>query len=223
VAIVIVQLGMNKLATETAIRNLPPAFTLAFSSTERNLSRWVTLAREIGHEVLIDLPMEPENFPLNDPGPNTLLTTVPDKENLERLEATLSAATGYIGVATLTGGRFTANREKLLPVVAALKERGLMMIDGSVEAGRAVPTMAVQAGAPVARADVILDSVPSRKAIDAQLARLEQIVRNNGVAVAVGHAYPSTFERLHNWIALARKAGIGVVPLSALANKQKIL
>tara|TARA_R110000787_G_scaffold16622_41_gene51409 strand:+ start:3970 stop:5535 length:1566 start_codon:yes stop_codon:yes gene_type:complete len=223
VAIVIVQLGMNKLATETAIRNLPPEVTLAFSSTERNLSRWVTQAREIGHEVLIDLPMEPENFPLNDPGPNTLLTTVPDKENLERLEATLSAATGYIGVATLTGGRFTANREKLLPVVAALKERGLMMIDGSVEAGRAVPTMAVQAGAPVARADVILDSVPSRKAIDAQLARLEQIVRNNGVAVAVGHAYPSTFERLHNWIALARKAGIDVVPLSALANKQKIL
>lgn len=223
VAIVIVQLGMNKLATETAIRNLPPEVTLAFSSTERNLSRWFTLAREIGHEVVIDLPMEPENFPLNDPGPNTLLTTVPDKENLERLEATLSAATGYIGVATLTGGRFMANREKLLPIVAALKERGLMMIDGSVEAGRAVPTMAIQAGAPVARADIILDAVPSRKAIDAQLVRLEQIVRSNGVAVAVGHAYPSTFERLHNWITLARKAGIDVVPLSALANKQKIL
>ncbi|MEQ9200224.1 MAG: divergent polysaccharide deacetylase family protein, partial [Rhodospirillales bacterium] len=137
--------------------------------------------------------------------------------------ATLSAATGYIGVATLTGGRFMSNREKLLPIVAAIKERGLMMIDGSAEAGRSITSMAIQAGTPVARADVILDRDPGRRAIDAQLARLEQIVRNNGVAVAVGHPYPSTFERLHNWIALARKAGIDVVPLSALANKQKIL
>jgi hypothetical protein len=223
IAIIIARLGPDKAATETAIRNLPPEVTLAFASTERSLSRWVTLAREIGHEVVIDLPMEPNNFPLNDPGPNTLLTTVPDKENIERLEATLSAANGYVGVAAVNNGKFVANREKLLPVLAALKERGLMILDATREGSRQVAAMSVQAGAPTARADVILDRVPTRKAIDAKLRELEQVARATGLAVAVGHPYPSTFERLVNWIELARKAGFEIVPLSALANKQKII
>jgi polysaccharide deacetylase 2 family uncharacterized protein YibQ len=223
VAIVITRLGLDDAATETAIRNLPPEVTLAFSSTERDLSRWVKLAREVGHEVLIDLPMEPENFPLDDPGPNTLLTTVPDKENVERLESTLASANGYIGIATLTGGKFAANREKMLPILAEVKERGLMVVDAMREASRDVATLAAQSGAPVARADVLLDSRPTRKAIDDNLRRLEQLARNTGVAVAVGRPYPSTFERLVNWIELARKAGIQIVPLSSLANKQKII
>lgn len=223
IAIIIARLGPDKAATETAIRNLPPEVTLAFASTERSLSRWVTLAREIGHEVVIDLPMEPNNFPLNDPGPNTLLTTVTDKENIERMEATLSTASGYVGVVAIHNGKFVANREKLLPVVAAVKERGLMILDATREGSRQVAAMATQAGVPTARADVILDRVPTRKAIDAKLRELEKVARATGLAVAVGHPYPSTFERLLNWIDLARKAGFEIVPLSALANKQKII
>lgn len=223
IAIIIARLGPDKAATETAIRNLPPEVTLAFTSTERSLSRWVTLAREIGHEVVIDLPMEPNNFPLNDPGPNTLLTTISDKENIERLEATLSAASGYVGVAAIHNGKFVANREKLLPVVAAVKERGLLILDATREGSRQVAAMATQAGAATVRADVILDRVPTRKAIDAKLRELEQTARATGLAVAVGHPYPSTFERLVNWIDLARKAGFEIVPLSALVNKQKII
>lgn len=223
IAIIIARLGPDEAATETAIRNLPPEVTLAFVSTERSLARWVTLAREIGHEVVIDLPMEPNNFPLNDPGPNTLLTTVSDKENIERLEATLSAASGYVGVAAIHNGKFVANREKLLPVVAAVKERGLLILDATREGSRQVAAMATQAGAATVRADVILDRLPTRKAIDAKLRELEQTARATGLAVAVGHPYPSTFERLVNWIDLARKAGFEIVPLSALVNKQKII
>jgi polysaccharide deacetylase 2 family uncharacterized protein YibQ len=142
---------------------------------------------------------------------------------VERLESTLASANGYIGIATLTGGKFAANREKMLPILAEVKERGLMVVDAMREASRDVATLAAQSGAPVARADVLLDSRPTRKAIDDNLRRLEQLARNTGVAVAVGRPYPSTFERLVNWIELARKAGIQIVPLSSLANKQKII
>ena len=108
-------------------------------------------------------------------------------------------------------------------MVAAVKERGLLILDATREGSRQVAAMATQAGAATVRADVILDRVPTRKAIDAKLRELEQTARATGLAVAVGHPYPSTFERLVNWIDLARKAGFEIVPLSALVNKQKII
>ena len=60
--------------------------------------------------------MEPSDYPRSDPGPYTLLTDVSTVENLDRLEWVLAQATGYVGVVTKMGGRFTADNESMMPV-----------------------------------------------------------------------------------------------------------
>ena len=74
IAVVLTGLGLSAEATDTAIRELPAPITLSFTPYADRLDHWMGLARVNGHEVLLDLPMEPTNFPYDDPGPQTLLT-----------------------------------------------------------------------------------------------------------------------------------------------------
>ncbi|HEX9701778.1 MAG TPA: divergent polysaccharide deacetylase family protein, partial [Rhodospirillales bacterium] len=69
--------------------------------------------------------------------------------------------------------------------------------------------------------DLVIDEDPSRLAIEAKLNQLEELVRQRQVAVAVAHPYPATVERLINWTTTLKFKKITLVPVSALANKQK--
>ena len=98
VAILIRGLGLSQSATQTAIDTLPPEITLSFVPYPKDLQSWVNKARAAGHEVMLELPMEPYDYPDNDPGPSTLLTGLEPDENTKRLEWLLSRFTGYVGV-----------------------------------------------------------------------------------------------------------------------------
>ena len=56
------------------------------------------MAQRAGHEIFLDIPMEPVGYPVNDPGPLTLLTSLGAVGNLSRLEKALGRTEGYAGV-----------------------------------------------------------------------------------------------------------------------------
>lgn len=76
VALVIAGLGLDAEASRAAIAQLPAAVTLGFSPYAHELPNWIGAARQAGHEVLLGLPLEPADFPREDPGPGTLLTSL---------------------------------------------------------------------------------------------------------------------------------------------------
>ena len=102
-------LGIGASATGDAIAKLPKTVTLAFTPLRERSSRWVGRARSAGHEILLQLPMEPFDYPDNDPGPQTLLTNFAAAQNIDRLHWFLSRFQGYVGVTNFMGGRFTSN------------------------------------------------------------------------------------------------------------------
>src|SRR5690606_20971538 len=134
---------------EAAIERLPAAVTLSFSPYSRNLERWIALARAQGHEVMIDLPMEPTTFPNEDPGPQALLTSLPPQGNLDRLDWVLSRGSAYVGVAGSMGSRFTAAREAVEPVLREVKARGLMFLDRRTSEQSQVAALATEIGLPL--------------------------------------------------------------------------
>ena len=75
--VVVTGLGLATDVSETAIRTLPAAVSLSFTPYAKDLETWISLARSQGHEVLLDLPMEPTTFPNDDPGPRALITSLP--------------------------------------------------------------------------------------------------------------------------------------------------
>lgn len=222
IAVVITGLGLSGAATETAIQQLPGAVTLAFSPYAKNLDQWMSLARTAGHEVLLDLPMEPIDYPRHDPGPYTLLTSLDPKQNLFKMQWLLSRGTGYVGVTNQMGSRFTTSGSDLEPVIKTMKSRGLLFLDSRASDQSVAAKMAQQVDMPWAVNNRFIDAEASRPAIDARLAEIEEIAKKSGYAVAMGSAYPVTMERIAAWIPEAEKRGFAIAPVSAIANKQAL-
>lgn len=217
VAIVITGLGLSGAASEAAIDELPGAVTLAFDPYSKRLTEWINRARAAGHEVLLGLPMEPTDYPREDPGPSTLLTSLSPSENLERLDWVLSRVTGYVGVTNMMGSRFTQSQTSLIPVMDELRKRGLMYVDGRASEQSIAGALAQTMGVPRVLADETLDSEPTRDAIDRQLQNLAAAAQRNGAALAIGYAYPVTLERVALWAKGLDEQQLVLAPASALA------
>ena len=220
VAIVIEGLGIGANSTSEAFAKMPAPVTFAFAPYGTDLERWVSRARGEGHEVLLQVGMEPFDYPDNDPGPQTLLTSFSAEQNIERLHWFLSRFQGYVGVTSLMGARFTATDQALGPVLREIGKRGLIYFDGGTSRSVAGQVAGAQ-NVAFAKADAVLDTVPSAAEIDNALARLEATARGRGFAIGAASALPVTIDRLAQWIKTADARGITLVPISAVANRAK--
>jgi polysaccharide deacetylase 2 family uncharacterized protein YibQ len=219
VAIIVTDLGLSKEATEAAIAKLPPEVTLAFSPYADRLPDWIKKARAAGHEVLIGLPLEPENFPTRDPGPFGLLSFLAAEENVKRLDAVLGRGVGYVGILAAMGGKFLGDAEALKTVLKALKDRGLLFVDNGLATKSATGTVGAEMGLPFAVADVWLDDRAFRTAIDARLFKAEELAKANGKSLAIASAKPVSFERIMAWHATLEGKGVVVAPVSAVVRQ----
>jgi polysaccharide deacetylase 2 family uncharacterized protein YibQ len=203
------------VASDAAIARLPPNVTLAFDVQSPVVGAWVARARQAGHETLLMLPMEPFDYPRSDPGPNTLLSNLPNADNLQRLLWALSQASGYVGVTSLTGSHFTTDPSKIKPILEVMRQRGLMVFDARVAPHSAIADLAKDAHVPVAVNTVRLDQNLAPSALDEALNRLEQSARLTGKAVAIAPPLPVVLNRLGPWIKQLKRDGIALAPLSA--------
>jgi polysaccharide deacetylase 2 family uncharacterized protein YibQ len=209
VALIIGGLGLNAKATRQAIDTLPPEVTLSFVPYADGLQGWIDMARAAGHEVLLEAPMEPKDFPDNDPGPYTLMADGQPAETTRRLEWLLSRATGYFGVTNYLGSKFVQSPAAMGVFSNDLRQRGLAFIDDG---------SASKAGGGLARAsaDRIVDDQLDGPAIEAQLAALETQASRAGRALGSGFAYPVTLEEAARWAGGLSQRGYQLVPASAL-------
>lgn len=216
VAIVIGGLGLNARVTQRAIDELPAEVTLSFMPYADNLQGWINKARAAGHEVMIEVPMEPFDYPDNDTGPQTLLSNAPPDENQRRLEFLLARATGYFAVTNYLGGKFAGSGDAATAVMRALKSRGVAFIsDGSV------PTLgsaAENVGMRNAQADRSITDRPSGDDITAQLGALEAMATQRGAALGFGVAYSVTIDQVARWSREASRRGIVLAPASAVTS-----
>jgi len=219
VAIVVSGLGINPSGTLEAIQKLPAEVTLAFAPYGKGLERNVQSARTSGHEVLLEVPLEPFDYPDNDPGPETLLTGQAPRDNLNKLFRVMSRFGGYVGVLNNMGARFTASGADFAPVMEELGARGLGYLDDGSSNRSLAPQLARANRVPFARVDMMLDVNPSRGSILAQLQALEDKARRQGSAIGIVSALPVSIEVVTEWARSLEDKGIQIVPASALMGK----
>jgi polysaccharide deacetylase 2 family uncharacterized protein YibQ len=221
VAIVIGGLGISASGTADALSRLPAAITLAFAPYGPSVAGLAAQARARGHEVVLQAPMEPFDYPDNDPGPQTLLTTLAPEQNLDRLHWLMSRLQGYVGLTNYMGARFTASEKALAPVLDDIAKRGLLYIDDGSSTRSVASQIAGANNMPFVKADEVLDTVTTPAEIDRALARLESAARKRGIAVGTATALPVSIDRIVNWMKAAQARGIVLVPVTAAANKPK--
>lgn len=221
IAIVVSGLGLSAKATKAALAQLPASVTLAFAPYAGDAQHWVSQARRLGHEVLLEVPMEPLDFPDSDPGPHTLRSGVERDANPQRLDWALSRFTGYAGVTNLLGQRFLADADALSPTMTELARRGLYFYDNGAAAQSAAADVADHSGTAFAKATETLDGIQTALEIDKHLSDLEQQARKHGSAVGSAFLYPISVTRIAHWAKGLRKRGFVLVPVSAIVSTPK--
>jgi hypothetical protein len=195
--------------------------TFAFTPYGADIGSLVTSARAEGHEILLQAPMEPFDYPDNDPGPQTLLTTLSLDQNADRLHWLMSRFQGYVGIANHMGARFTSTEAALGPVLKELAQRGLIYVDDGSSPRSLAGQIASANNLPYAKAEIALDAVATPTHIDRALAQLEALAREHGSAVGIAQALPASIERIAQWAKAAEARGIVLVPITAIAMKPK--
>jgi len=221
IALIVGDLGIGANATSEAIAKLPGVVTLGFVPYGGDVAALVARARNAGHEVLLQVPMEPFDYPDNDPGPQTLLTSLAPQQNMDRLYWLMSRFQGYVGIANTMGARFTASEPSFAPILRETAKRGLIYVDDGSNPRSVAGRIAGANNLPFARADVILDSVPTPSEIDRALGRLEMAARERSIAVGISSALPVSIDHIAKWAKAAESRGLLLVPISAVAVKAK--
>jgi uncharacterized protein len=221
VAIVVAGLGVGAAKTTDAIMKLPPAVTLAFTPYGSDPAKLAERARAQRHEILLQIPMEPFDYPDNDPGPQTLLTSLASEQNLDRFYWHLSRFQGYAGIANFMGARFVVTDAVMQPIVREAAKRGLGYLDDGSAPRSVAPTLAAGQAMPFAKADLSIDAVPTSAEIDRALAKLETLAKERGTAIGMASALPISIERIGVWIKALESHGIMLVPLTTAMLKSK--
>lgn len=216
IAIVVAGLGLNLSGTLEAIEKLPDTVTLAFAPYGKDLERIVGSARAEGHEIFLEMPLEPFDYPENDPGPDTLLTGQAPRDNMRKLYKMMSRFGGYAAIINNMGARFTASGTDFGPVMEELGARGLGYLDDGSSNRSLAPQLAQANRVPFNRVDMMLDGNPARAPILEALAELEDKARQQGSAIGIVSALPVSVQTIAEWARGLEEKGITIVPASAL-------
>jgi polysaccharide deacetylase 2 family uncharacterized protein YibQ len=218
VAIVIGGLGLSQTGTQYAIQKLPGTVTLAFAPQGNSLDRWMRDARQTGHELLMQVPLEPFDYPNVNPGRNTLTVEASPAENLHLLHWALSRITNYTGIMNYMGARFVADESAMDPVMKDLARRGLLYLDDGTSARSVAQQLALKDGVPFAEGNLTIDASRERGDILKKLDQLEATARAKGFAIGTGSAFQVTVDTVDDWIGEAIKRGVEIVPVTAVMS-----
>jgi polysaccharide deacetylase 2 family uncharacterized protein YibQ len=219
IAIVVGGLGLSQTGTQRALQQLPPSVTLAFAATGNSLQRWMQEARRAGHEILLQVPLEPFDYPANDPGSATLLTANSAKDNIGRLHDAMGRITNYTGVMNYQGGRFLSDMKALEPVLRDIGKRGLLFLDDGSSAQSKTGPIAEAVNLPHSFANLTLDGQLQTAEILKKLDELERIADRQGAAIGVASAFDESVAAIKQWSEEASQRGIEIVGVSALSRE----
>ncbi|PQA88086.1 divergent polysaccharide deacetylase family protein [Hyphococcus luteus] len=215
IAVIVGGLGLNATVTERAIDDLPPEVSLSFAPYAKNLDFWTKKARQAGHEVLIELPMEGYGANVKALGAAALLTSRSEAENLQRLDWLMARFGAYFAATNYLGAKFSADADAIAPVLKRLREAGVGYIDDTGAAGRAGAETGL-AMASVSRMIPAAADDADLRAVERELRQLEKIAERDGQALGKTYAYAATIEALAEWTRTLERKGFEKAPASAL-------
>lgn len=217
IALIIEGIGLSRQASLGAINKLPPAIGMALSPYGRDLNDWVFRSRLAGHEVYVLLPMESEDFPLEDAGPLALDTRIQLVENEKRLDTVMASAGGYVGLMTFMGSRFMKADVQMRQLFKVFGDRGVMFVIGGRKSRNDAITIAKELKLVHLESEMYIDETPRIQQIRTALDSLESLARDRGSILAVARPYPVTIKSILDWYETIEEKGIALVPASSIA------
>lgn len=221
VSIIVGGMGVHWRPTQAAIRDLPAEVTLSFAPGTKDLSTWIRRARADGHEVLIEVPMEPYSYGRTRPHPQVLQSGVEASVNQQRLDRLLSRVRGYTGVINYQGAKFATSESGAKLVTETLNDRGIAFFEDGSLTDSAFAAAAGENSVTYAKAESVIDALPEGDPIEVQLMYLETQAKENGAALGTAFAYPISIDMITEWTKSLEAKGIVLAPASHYARQRE--
>jgi len=215
-ALIVDDLGYDRDILRTLSRiNFPMDLSLLPMSPYRE--EVIGLARAKGSELILHLPMEPNNYPEVNPGPGTILASMGDREIRNLVGEHIGSMPGVKGVNNHMGSYFTTRPDKMTVVMGELKKRGLFFVDSRTTTQTVAFEIARKVGVSAANRAVFLDNDLHPKALAFQMKRLIGIARQKGSAIGICHPHKKSFDFLRSYTDRL-KGSVKLVRVSELTN-----
>jgi len=171
-----------------------------------------------GHEIWLHLPMEPQTYPADNPGPGAIMMSMTTNELRAAVHAAIDDIPHAVGVNNHMGSKVTSDLKTMTWIMQELKARDLAFIDSRTTSRTVAEVAAAGLGVPVNRRHVFLDNERDRTAIRRQLEEAVRRCRLEGEIIAIGHLDPVTIEVLTQELPGISKRGADLVRPSALVK-----
>ena len=195
VALIIDDIGYDPAMAE-AFMTLGVPLTLSILPHSPHGVRIANKAHIRGYEIMLHLPMEPQEYPRIDPGPGGLLLRMDADELISVLETNLAAIPHIRGVNNHMGSALTASESHMNQLFIILKKRNFFFIDSRTAAQSRCRAAARMFQVPFGERDVFLDHVQTQEAVEKELEKFFRIAKKHGSAIGIGHPHRVTLEGL---------------------------
>lgn len=220
-AIIIDDLGQNiRAARELASLRAPLTFSVMPGL--RYSRETADEAHRAGIEVMLHLPMQPIDDSAPDVSPGEIKVGMTASEVDRIIERGLESVPYVSGVNNHMGSRATQDASLMREVMAELAARRLFYIDSRTIPDSVALATARRAGVQAFYRSVFLDDTRSIEYTRGQLDELCRVAEKQGIAIAIGHPYPSTIEALRQFLPDVARRGVEVVRVSELLRQPEV-
>ena len=216
VAIIIDDMGYNKIISEKFCQ-LDAALTFSILPQSPYKTNIIKHANEHGVEIMLHLPMEPNEYPKVNPGPGALLASMSADELIDRLNRNLDDVPLAKGVNNHMGSGLTSSSFQMNQLFSILKKRNLFFIDSRTTKETITWQSARLLQVPFSQRDIFLDHVQERAFVEKQIRALIATAQRQGEAVGIGHPYQVTLEVLADMLPEIKKQ-VDIVPASEVVH-----
>lgn len=210
--IVIDDIGYHQ--TDYRLLELDYPLTYAVIPHTRHSTAMAQAAMQKGRDVILHMPMESARRA--DLSKNALKVTMNQQQIEQMLDAAFADVPQAIGMNNHMGSYFTEQHQVMDWTLAYLGRRKLFFLDSKTTAKSTAARYASLHQVPLLTRQVFLDNDRSYAALDKQFKQALQLAKQHQQAIAIGHPYPETYQYLQKNLASIARAGVELVPLSAL-------
>jgi polysaccharide deacetylase 2 family uncharacterized protein YibQ len=217
VAIIIDDLGYN-LEMINSLVEINKPLTLSIIPHLKHSLETAKIAHNKGYEVMLHLPMEPENYPQKDPGAGALLIKMTPDEIYRTVMKDISSIPYIKGVNNHMGSRATQDYDMMQEVLRVIKEQNLYFVDSQTSEHTVAYQVAQEIGIPCAIRTLFIDEIPDMAYTERELKSLYEYANKNGYAIGIGHAYPTTIQTLIKVLPYFEDSKVKLVFASEIVN-----
>jgi len=214
-AIIIDDLGFKTEVIDQLLEMKMP-LTYSFLPELKHTRELAEKVHQAGGEILVHMPMEPRNYPKENPGKNAIFVKMSDRDIRRMVKKNIELVPYAVGMNNHMGSRATENPRVMNIVLEEAKVSKLFFVDSLTSPRSVGYKLAKKMGIPTARRDVFLDD---KQKVDYTRHWLDRVIRmavKDRKAIAVGHPYPSTLTVLKEDLPKLRSMGVELVPVSKL-------